>query len=87
MPNPPLDIADLSASVALIPGAIDLLGCSSELHDEVPREVLQLGLAPFFAPEPNQGGFIVAHDDPCVLAADEETALRSRNVRESNFAF
>src|SRR5262249_11413829 len=41
----------------------------------------------FLAPEPNQGGFIVAHDDPCVRAADEETALRSRNVRESNFAF
>jgi hypothetical protein len=87
MPNPALHIADLLAGVSLVPGAVELLGCPPELHDEVPREVLQLGLAPFFAPEPNQGGFIVAHDDPCVRAADEETALRSRNVRESNFAF
>jgi hypothetical protein len=87
MPDAPLHVADLPPGVALIPGAIEFLGCSPELHDEVAGEILRLGLAPFFAPEPDQGGFIVAHDHSCVRAADEETALRSRNVRESNFAF
>jgi len=82
-----LHVSDLPAGVTLIPGAIELLGCPSELHNEVARQVLRLGLAAFLAPEPDQGGFIVAHDDPSVRAADEETALRSRNVRESNFAF
>jgi hypothetical protein len=62
-----------------VPGAIELLGCPPELHDEVAREVLRLGLAPFFAPEPDQGGFIVAHDDPCVRAADEKAAFKSHN--------
>src|SRR5262249_8458248 len=87
MPDPALHVADRPAGVALIPGAIELLGRSPELHDEVAGQVLRLGLAPFFAPEPDQGGFIVAHDDPSVRAAEEETALRSRNVRQSNSAF
>ena len=87
MPDPTLHVADLPAGVALIPGAIELLGRSPELHDEIAGQVLRLGLAPFFAPEPDQGGFVVAHDDPSVRATDEEAALRARNVRESNFAF
>jgi hypothetical protein len=85
MPDSALHVADLPTGVAFIPGAIELLGCSPELHDKVAREVLRLGLAPFFAPEPDQGGFVGAHDDPCVRAAHEETALRARNVQESNF--
>jgi hypothetical protein len=59
-----LHVADLPAGVALVPGAIELLGCSTELHDEVAREVLRLGLASFLPPKLNQGGLVVAHDDP-----------------------
>ena len=46
-----------------------------ELHDEVAGQVLRLGLAPLLAPEADQGGFIAAHDDPGVRAADEDAAV------------
>jgi len=64
MPDPALHVSDLPASVALKPGAVQLLGCSPKLHDEIAGEVLRLGLAPFLAPQAYQGGFVAAHDDP-----------------------
>jgi hypothetical protein len=63
MPDPALHVADFPAGVALIPGAIELLGRSPELHNEVAGEVLWLGLAPLFAPKLNQCGLVVPHDD------------------------
>ena len=39
---------------------------SPELDDEVAGEVLRLGLAALLPPEAEQGGFVVAHDDPGV---------------------
>jgi hypothetical protein len=71
MPELALRVPDLPTGVALIPGAIELLGCSPELHDEVAGQVLRLGFTTFFPPEANQGDFISAHDDPGVRAADE----------------
>src|SRR5437588_59218 len=50
MPDPALHVADLPAGIALVPGAIELLGCSPELYDEVAREVFPRGLAAFLAP-------------------------------------
>jgi hypothetical protein len=64
MPDLALHVADLPPGVALVPGTVELLGSSPELHDEVAGEVVRLGLAPFFAPQAYQGGFIAAHDDP-----------------------
>jgi hypothetical protein len=87
MPDLALHVPDLLAGVALIPGAVELFGRPSELHEEVARQVLRLGLASFLAPKLHKGRLVAAHDDPGVGAADEKTALRSRNVRESNFAF
>jgi hypothetical protein len=75
MPDPALHVADLPAGVALVPGAIELLGRPSELHDEIARQVVRLGLAPFFAPQAYQGGLIVAHDDAGIRAANERTAF------------
>jgi hypothetical protein len=69
-----LHVPDLPAGVALVPGAIELLSCAPKLHDEVAREVLRLGLAPFLAPEPDQGGFIGAHDDAGVRAPYKGTS-------------
>ena len=46
-----------------------------ELDDEVAGQVLRLDLAALFLPQPDQGGFIVAHDDPGVRAADEIAAV------------
>ena len=76
MPHPTLHVADLPAGIALVPGAIEVLGCRPELHDEVAGQVLRLGLAAFLAPQADQGGFIAAHDDPGVRAADEVPAAR-----------
>ncbi len=75
MPDSALDVADLPAGVALVPRAVEFLGCHSELHDEVARQVLRLGLAPFLAPQADQGGLIAAHNDAGVGAADEAAAL------------
>ena len=50
---------------------IEGFGRHPELDDEVAGQVLRLGLAPLLAPQADQGGFIVAHDDPGVRAADE----------------
>src|SRR5262249_20335370 len=71
MTDPALHVADPPAGVALIPGAIELFRRGTELHNEVARKVLRLGLASFFVPEANQRSFIVAHDGPGVGATDE----------------
>jgi hypothetical protein len=49
----------------------------AELDDEVAGQILRLGLAPFFAPEADEGDFVVAHDYPGVRAADEKASFRS----------
>jgi hypothetical protein len=54
---------------------IEGLGDDPELDDEVAGEVLRLGLAAFLAPEAQECGFIVAHDDPGVRAADEPSPV------------
>ena len=50
MPDLALHVSDLPPGVALIPGAIEVLGRPSELHDEVAGQVLRFGLASFLAP-------------------------------------
>ena len=68
VPHPP-------ASVALIPGSIEVLGDASELHDQVAGQVLRLRLAPFLPPQPDQGGLVRPHDGPRIRAAEERTAI------------
>ena len=75
MPQPMLDAFDRLPGVALVPMPVEGFSHQPELDDEVAGQVLRLGLAPFLAPEADQGGFIVAHDDPGVGAADERAAL------------
>ena len=66
------------AGIALVPVPVEVLGHGAELDDQVAGEVLRLDLAALLPPEPEQGGFIVAHDDPGVRAADEAAAVRVR---------
>ena len=61
---PPLDRGDDLAGLALKPEPIESLGHDAELHDQIPREVLRLRLAALLPPKAEQGGFVVAHDDP-----------------------
>src|SRR5690349_19829415 len=82
MPDPALWVPDLPAGVALVPGAVELLGCSPELHDEVAGEVLWLGLSSLLAPQADQGGFIAAHNDAGVGAADEGATVRPVDAGE-----
>jgi hypothetical protein len=70
-----LDIGDAPAGVAFVPAPVELLGGAPELHDEIASQILRLTVASFLAPEANEGGFVAAHDDPGVRAANKGTAL------------
>src|SRR5262249_22484769 len=74
MPDVALHVAHLPASIALVPGAVELLGRPPEPHNEVTREVLRLGLASFLAPQADQSGLIITHDDSGVRATDKGSA-------------
>jgi len=50
--------------IGLIPAPIQLLSGQAKLDDEVAGEVLWLDLAALFSPEPEEGTFIAAYDDP-----------------------
>ena len=76
MADLPLDIGDDLPGIGLVPAPVKLLGDHPELDDEVAGEVLRLDLAAFFPPQPQQGGLVVAHDDPGVRAADETPSFR-----------
>ena len=76
MLHPALDAGEDLAGVAFEPVAVEGLGDDPELDDEVAGEVLGLDLAALFPPQAEQGGLVIAHDDPGVRAADEVTAMR-----------
>jgi hypothetical protein len=61
-----LDGCDAATCIALVPGAVELLGGGPELHDEVAGQVLRLDLHPLLAPEAEQRSFIAAHNDPSI---------------------
>ena len=47
----------------------------------LPDQILRLGLAALFLPEPDQRRLVGAHDDPGVRSADELTAVRLYRTR------
>src|SRR5438552_3931366 len=75
MLDPALDVADAAASIALVPGAIELFRRCPELHDQIARQVRGIGLAAFLAPQPHQCGSLITHDDSGVRASDERTSI------------
>jgi hypothetical protein len=75
MPQPMLDAFDGQPGVALVPMPVKGFGHQPELDDEVAGEVLRLDLASFLAPQAEQGGFIVAHNDPGVGAANKAASI------------
>ena len=70
-----LHLGDDLAGIAFVPVPVEVLGHGAELDDQVIREVLRLDLAALFPPKAEQGGFIVAHDDPGIRAADEAAPI------------
>jgi hypothetical protein len=69
--DPSLDVRDAPAGIALVPGTVEVLCHRAELHDEIAGQVLRSGFATFFTPEADESGFVVAHDDSGVRAAEE----------------
>src|SRR6516165_4748619 len=65
--------------IGLIPAPIQLLSGQAELDDEVAGEVLWLDLAALLPPEPEEGSFIAAYDDPSVRTANKR-APRSASI-------
>ena len=76
MPDPALDVGDDLPGIGFVPAPVEVLGDDAELDDEVAGQVLRLDLAALFPPQPQQGGLVIAHDDPGVRAADELAASR-----------
>src|SRR5208337_4042201 len=57
--------------VAFVPTPVERFGCDAKLDDEIVGEVLRLGLAALFLPQPDEGRLVGAHYDPRVRTADE----------------
>ena len=66
-----MDVGDDLAGIGLIPAPIEVFGDGPELDDEVAGQVFRLDLAALFLPQPDEGVFVIAHDDPGIGAADE----------------
>jgi hypothetical protein len=73
MPAPHLDVRDYPPRLGLVPVAVKFLGDAAELHNQIAGQVLGIDFATLFPPQALQRGFIVAHDDPGVRAANEVT--------------
>ena len=71
----PLHVDDYLAGIGLIPAPIEIFGHNPKLDDEVARQILRLDLAALLPPEPQQGEFIVPHNNPSVRAADERALV------------
>ena len=71
MPEPMLNAFDGLPGIALVPMPIEGFCRYPELDDEVAGQVRRLGLSPFLAPEAHNCGFVGAHDDPGVRAANK----------------
>ena len=70
-----LALRDCLGCAALVPVPVQVLCGPAELDHQVFREILRLNLAPLFPPQPNEIGFILAHNDAGVRAANERAAL------------
>jgi len=70
-----LHLNDSLTGVALVPAPIEILGDPSKLDDQIVVYILRLDFAALLAPQPNEIGLIIAHDDPGIGAADEGAAI------------
>jgi hypothetical protein len=75
---PGLDRCNPAAGVALVPGAVELFGYVTELHDQIAGKVLRPDFAPFLAPQAHKGSLVIAHNDPGVRSANEMSTLNFR---------
>jgi hypothetical protein len=69
-----LNIGKNLTGIGLIPASVQVLSRNAKLDDQIARQVLGRDLAALLPPQAEKGGFIVAHDDAGIRAADEITA-------------
>jgi hypothetical protein len=70
-----LHLRDDLPGVALEPVPIEGLGHDTKLDDEIPGEVLRLGLASFLVPQAQQGSLVRPHNYPGVGTSYEAPAI------------
>jgi hypothetical protein len=75
MHKPMLDAFDRLPGVARVPGPVEVFGDPAKLHDEIAGQVLWLDFASFLAPEADESGFVIAHDDWGVGPADKTSPV------------
>src|SRR5579863_6219727 len=78
--DPFLDATDSLAGVALVPSPVQVFGDAPELNDKVVGEILRLNLPSFLAPQPNQGGLVITHDQSGVRPAYETNSIILQRV-------
>ena len=74
VPDMRLHIRDHLTCISLVPASVQFLGNRPKLYNEVAREVLRLDLAAFLPPQSQEGGFLIAHDNPSIRASDKEAS-------------
>ena len=62
MLHPPLDRGDDLPGIALEPEPIEPLGHDAELHEEIPREILQFSFAALLSPQAQEGSLVTTHN-------------------------
>jgi len=53
---------------------VQVLSGDTQLYNEIAREILRLDLAALLPPQPEEGGFVIAHDDPGIRPPNKVTA-------------
>jgi hypothetical protein len=75
MPDSSLNIRNHLAGIGLIQVPIQVLRGTPELDNKIIGEIPRFKVAALFLPEPQQGSFVIAHNNPSVRAADERAPI------------
>jgi hypothetical protein len=72
--DPALNIDEDLPRISLIPAPVQVLGRNTKLDYEIARKILRVDFAPLLPPQPDEGRFIIAHNDAGIRTAYEVTA-------------
>jgi hypothetical protein len=70
MADLPLNIRNNLPCIGLVPAPIEVFGDYPQLDDKIAGQIRRFGLAALFAPEPQQGFFVLARDDASIRASN-----------------
>jgi hypothetical protein len=75
--DPPLHVLDGASGITFIPAAVEVLGDDPKLDDQVVGQLLGYDLAALLPPQPNERGFVLAHDNARIRPADKAATVVS----------